>query len=90
MRDKYPTDIKMGERYRDEQTGFEGVVTSVTFYQYACERVCLEAYDPTRKEIKESVFDAPRLTHIATNVAATAARAGGPGRPNPQRGPAPR
>jgi hypothetical protein len=32
---KYATDVELGKRYRDPQTGIEGVATAVTFYQYA-------------------------------------------------------
>lgn len=42
MPESYESDIRMGELYRDAQTGFEGIVTSVTFYQHACERVAVE------------------------------------------------
>jgi hypothetical protein len=83
---KYTSDITLGERYRDEQTGFEGVATSITFFQYACERIALETYDATRREVKTEVFDAPRLTSVKTNERATTDRTGGPQMPNAQRG----
>lgn len=83
----YKSDVQLGERYRDEQTGFEGVATTVTFYQHACERVCIETYDAARQEIKEAVFDSPRLVSVKTGKAARTDRTGGPGLPNPQRGP---
>lgn len=76
---EYKSDIQLGERYRDEQTGYEGVATSITFFQFACERVCLETYDAERKQVKEAVFDAPRLTSVATGQTATTERTGGPG-----------
>lgn len=74
----YSTDIELGKRYRDEQTGFEGVATAVSFYQHACERVVVEAYDAARLEVKEQVFDAPRLVAVDTGVRATVDKAGGP------------
>ena len=83
---KYETDIKLGERYVDKQTGFEGIVTSITFYQHACERVALETYDAQRREVKVEVFDSPRLTSVATGVTATTTRTGGPQMPNAQGG----
>ena len=86
----YKSDIVLGERYRDAQTGFEGVATSTTFYQHACERVCVETYDADRREVKTEVFDAPRLTSVRTNATAKTTRTGGPGAVNAQRGPAPR
>lgn len=80
MSKKYASDIILGERYADDQTGFEGVATAVYFFQHACERVLLEAYDRERKEVKEQAFDAPRLRHIKSGVAATSTRPGGPAR----------
>lgn len=83
---KYASDIVLGERYRDDQTGYEGVATSVTFFQHACERVCIENYDATRKEVKEAMFDAPRLRHITSGKVAEVEKTGGPGMPNFQQG----
>lgn len=75
---KYETDIRLGERYIDKQTGIEGTATAVTFYQFGCERVSLE--NVTRGEIKDYGFDAPRLTHVATQQTAQTTRTGGPDR----------
>jgi hypothetical protein len=86
----YKSDIKLGERYRDEQTGFEGVATSIYFFQHACERVNIETYDPERREVKEQVFDAPRLTHVASGQRASTTRTGGPARLNEGARPGPR
>lgn len=72
----YKTDIKLGERYRDNQTGIEGTATAVSFYQFGCERVNLEAV--VAGKIEEYGFDAPRLTHVDTNVTAKSERRGGP------------
>lgn len=80
MKNKFASDIKLGERYRDDQTGYEGTATAVYFFQYGCERVTVENYDATRKEIKEQTFDAPRLTHIDSNKRVTVDRTGGPDR----------
>lgn len=82
----YSSDIILGERYRDDQTGYEGVATSVTFFQHACERVCIENYDANRLTVKEAVFDAPRLRHIESQKLARVEKTGGPGAPNMQRG----
>jgi hypothetical protein len=81
---KYNTDIKLGERYGDEQTGTTGVATAITFYQYACERVNLEVV-VRDGELKDYGFDAPRLTHVETRKRATTKRPGGPGEPAPPR-----
>lgn len=83
----YDSDIILNERYRDSQTGFEGVATTITFFQYACERIGLETYDPERKEIKTEIFDAPRLVHVDTGNVAMTKRPGGPQMPAAQRGP---
>ena len=90
MSKQYKSDIVLGERYIDKQTGFEGIATSATFFQYACERVVLEDYDAERKQVKEAVFDAPRLTHMKTQKIAKVTKTGGPGDPAPQRGAAAR
>lgn len=75
---KYLSDIVLGERYRDEQTGYEGVATAICFFQHACERVTIETYDPVRKSVIEQAFDAPRLTSLKTAQVATSAKTGGP------------
>lgn len=76
----YQSDIELGERYRDQQTGFEGVATALYFFQHACERVSVETYDPERREVKTETFDAPRLVHVTTGQQATTTRPGGPAR----------
>lgn len=80
----YRTDIKLGEKYRDPQTGIEGTAVSVTFFQYACERVAIECV--IRDKIEEYVFDSPRLEAIKSGKRATTERTGGPGMPAAQRG----
>lgn len=77
-KEAYKSDIKLGEKYRDDQTGIEGTASSVHFYQYGCERVTLEAV--IDKKIEEYTFDAPRLVHIETERRATTERTGGPER----------
>lgn len=77
---KYESDIKLGERYKDGQTGYEGVATSIYFYQHACERVCLETFDEKRQNVIEAVFDSPRLVHVKTGQQATTDKTGGPAR----------
>lgn len=80
----YESDLSLGERVRDTQTGYEGVVTSITFFQYACERVCVEDYDTERKAVRTEVFDAPRLVKVSTGERARVVKTGGPGAPAPQ------
>jgi hypothetical protein len=78
MAQKYASDVKLGEKYRDPQTGIEGTSTSIHFYQYACERVTLEVVTPDGK-LEEYTFDSPRLENVATKKRATTTRTGGPG-----------
>lgn len=73
---KYESDIVLGDRYVDKQTGIEGTATAIHFYQYGCERVNLEVV--IADKIEEYAFDAPRLTHKVTNRQATTTRTGGP------------
>lgn len=77
MKQSYKTDIKLGEKYRDDQTGIEGIATSIHFYQHACERVTLE-FVKRDGELVELSFDSPRLTSVRTGVTAVTARTGGP------------
>lgn len=77
MAQKLKTDVRLGDRYRDPLTGFEGVATSLTFYLHGCERVALEVVKDGA--IKYESFDAPRLVHITTGTQPTTDRTGGPG-----------
>ena len=79
MKNTFKTDIRLGERYRDEQTGIEGVATSAHFYQHACERITLE-FLKNDGELQEVTFDAPRLTSVRTGIKAVTTRTGGPAR----------
>lgn len=72
----YRSDIKLGEKYRDRQTGFEGHAVAVYFYEHACERVEIKAL--VDGEIKSYVFDALELESVKTGVRATSTRTGGP------------
>jgi hypothetical protein len=76
---EFKTDIVLGDRYMDTQTGVEGVATSIHFYQHACERVALEYVHP-QQGLTEAVFDAPRLQSLKTGKQATGVRPGGPAR----------
>lgn len=85
----YKSDIKLGEKYVDEQTGIQGIATSIYFFQHACERVLLEYVNEKDGELKETVFDSPRLTHAKTGEKATTSRPGGPARNGEGRRPGP-
>lgn len=82
MKTAFKSDIILGDRYLDKQTGFEGVATAIYFFQFGCERVNVEAFDATTKEIRTNTFDAPRLTNLRTRKTATVTRTGGPGDPD--------
>lgn len=77
LKQHYPSDITLGERYRDDQTGFEGHATSVHFYQHACERVTLESHNK-KLGMEEYTFDAKRLTHVESGEVVDAELPGGP------------
>lgn len=76
---QYKSDIVLGERYRDTQTGLEGIATAIYFYQYGCERVSIETLNESDKTISGTAFDAPRLQHVESGKVATVKRTGGPG-----------
>lgn len=72
---KYETSVILGEEYTDEQTGISGIATAITFFQHACERVVIEHVKDG--EIKDYVFDAPRLVHADTGQEVTSPKTGG-------------
>jgi len=75
---RFTSDVELGIKYRDPQTGIEGTATSVHFYQYACERVTLEVMT-NDGELNEYTFDAPRLEPQAGGRRLRTERTGGPG-----------
>lgn len=85
----YKSDIKLGESYRDAQTGIAGIATAIYFYQHACERVLIEYVNEKDGELKELVFDSPRLEHMGTGKQVRSDRPGGPARNNEGKRPGP-
>lgn len=75
----YSSDLVMGEKYKDNTTGIEGVVVAIHFYEHACERATLRYVD-NDMNVQEVSFDAPELVRVETGVVATATRPGGPRR----------
>lgn len=75
----YRSDLKLGQKYRDETTGVIGHLVSVHFYEHACERGTLRYVDGDQN-VQEMSFDAPELVHVATKVRAVATKTGGPRR----------
>ncbi len=74
----FASEIELGKRYIDKQTGIEGVVVVVSFFQFGCERVTLEVV--REGEIKEYSFDAPRLTEVGKEEPVKSDKSGGPER----------
>lgn len=73
---KYESDIELGKKYEDKQTGIKGTATAIIFYQHGCERVDLETV--VAGKIESYGFDSPRLTSVETGEVATTTRKGGP------------
>lgn len=70
--------VNLGEEYVDEHTGYRGRATSITYYEYGCERVGLESIKDGAVLVE--VFDIPRLRHADTLAQAqsvSAAKTGG-------------
>jgi hypothetical protein len=88
MKQNYKSDIELGKMYRDTQTGIEGIATAIYFFQHACERVQIEYVNQKDGELKELVFDAPRLVDWH-GKRATTDRPGGPARSGEGRRPGP-
>lgn len=87
----YDSHIELGERYRDEQTGLEGIATAIYFFQHACERVQLELINKHDGNIMEPVFDAPRLSSVKTGeMPPVPTKPGGPARSGEGKRPGPR
>lgn len=83
----YESDIVLGERYFDAQTGIAGVAIAIYFYPNSCERVTIEHV--VKGKIEEDTFDVPRLSSVKTpEVKATTTKTGGPGLLASQRDPA--
>lgn len=75
-KNSYTSDIQLGKRYRDRQTGFTGHATALYFYEHSCERVNLKAL--IDGAIKEYVFDAMELECVETGAPITSPKTGGP------------
>lgn len=83
-KNKFETDVVLGQRYRDTVSGYEGVATACVFFLHGCERVTLEQWIQAAGEMRELTFDAPRLEHVETKKVARTTRTGGV-RPTPPR-----
>lgn len=72
----YESQIELGKKYRDTDTGFEGTASSVHFYEHACERVNLKTL--SEGKVIECSFDAPELESVDTGKKVETKRPGGP------------
>lgn len=59
---EFKTFIELGDKYRDEDTKFEGVADTISFTRDGCARVRLRAL--VSSVPVEHWFDEPRLTFI--------------------------
>ena len=69
-------EVKLGEKYRDSITGWEGVAVGRYEYLHGCVRVGLEGNKDG--EPKEFVFDEQRLETLESVPVKSRATAGGP------------
>ena len=78
--------VKLGEKYRDTLSGFEGTATGIFEYLYGCLRVQLSG--DKDGEPKEFVFDEPQLEALGVKVTqpAPAGSRGGPRSAPPRTG----
>jgi hypothetical protein len=80
----YESDVQMGERYCDTQTGFEGTCTAVTFFQHGCERLTLKGINKLGN-IVDYAFDAPEVTLMKDSTVPVVRKVGGPHDRTPMR-----
>lgn len=73
----FDSQIKLGERYRDTVTGYEGVATGAFFYLHGCERISLEQWSEAQSKLITETFDSPRLTHVPSGKDITTTKTGG-------------
>jgi hypothetical protein len=77
--------IKLGKKYRDTISGFEGVATGRFEYLHGCVRYQLEAGAKDDGGLQELIFDEQRLEAVDPPRTITPrATSGGP-RPKPRR-----
>jgi hypothetical protein len=76
-RKKDEAEIRLGEKYRDVVTGFEGTAVGRHEYLHGCTRITLQTMKDS--DVKEYTFDAPSIVPVAEpEVAFTSSRTGGP------------
>jgi len=76
----YRTSIKLGARYRDQVSGWDGIAEAVYFYRNGCVRVSLAHHDKDGQP-QAFVFDEQEVDYIDEGVslfAPVTAPTGGP------------
>lgn len=80
--------IVLGDDYKDDITGFQGVATAVTDYMFGCSRVLLEANTLEGGKPVDIWVEDMRLTHVRTRIKPESlAATGGTGPTPPARDP---
>ena len=74
----FETNLEFGKTYREKNTGFEGKVTGIYFYEFGCTRATLISLSQDGK-FTESTFDEQALVDVESEEAVEPmAIAGGP------------
>lgn len=76
---------KLGKKYRDTITGFEGVATGRFEYLHGCVRWQLVGKHPENGGPQDFVFDEPQLEEVKSEKTHKATRGTGGPRPTPAR-----
>jgi len=68
--------IQLGDRVRDELTGFAGIVVVMSDFLWACRRICIqpEKLDKDKKVQESQWFDEPQVELVKVGVAGPLAR----------------
>lgn len=81
--EKYRSDLKLGEQYREKSTGLVGKAVCISFFEHACERVTLRYLHDG--DVREAAFDAPEVEHVETRRTPVQQKSGGPARADGRR-----
>lgn len=87
MNETTNTTVRLGDKVRDQITGYEGIAVARTDWLHGCARITVQpdALDDTGKIRDAVTFDELQLTVIETAKAAVGDRNTGGPRPEPQR-----
>lgn len=72
--------VELGDRGKDQITGFTGIVTAITHWLNSCRRVTLqpEKLDKDNKIQEARTFDGPQVTLVKRAVKKSNQKTGGP------------